>query len=398
MQPLRWLQLQFRTVDDWSPVETSGLLCARTRNVRIGGAGALLAIVIAAVTACQPSQPALEATGVVETGSFDRVFSPVSSVRIAGTKETPLQTTFRPAITGERIIVPDVIGRQVFVFDRVGRLLMTLSSFGAGEPVGTPNVVAVDERGTMYVNDYGGARVRVVGSHGGFIRDIPIAGQNQLVFLRQRPASVFFWRNSEPVILTVGKAWCSYEMPCLVHMNDLRGRRVDQYAVAPKGQLIASWEAAFDTAGNLYLINANEDDVEVYSPNGDLIRRFTLGSSVLLPFGEAADIPEASATTAGRVIALSRVLRHTRVEGFYVHSGRLYVQAEIMNGTNNDAQYVMEVFDLHGQLRIAAFEVPGMLRQVSAEGFFFCREDASAENGGAIIDQYSLRDNYSAAQ
>jgi len=312
-------------------------------------------------------------------GKFEQLFRFESRISIVGNSASPVFSLYRPLVIDEKIYVTDYIGNRVFVYDKAGRLIQEVGGTGNGPgEFKLPYGVALDGAGNLYVNDRQNFRVQIFNSDLEFMTEVKIPGQNEMMFLRKL--------GEKPNIVMVGSAPSS-KGTSYMQEYDIDGKLVRKFANFERYFMFASWAAAQDSMGNLYLVNKLDTEVHVFDHSGDYSRSITLSSPTMNPLEtDQINRPENRAQLAAQ-FKLLREKPHTRAQEIYVSDSQLFVLIRLMNDSSQSEEYFLDIYDLKGGLRYYNIAVPGWLQCVT-DRFYFVNISDEQKYGAVDILEY----------
>jgi hypothetical protein len=292
--------------------------------------------------------------------TLSRICKLARPLRFVGTANTPLFSVGGPAARGNRVYFPDFIGNRVLVFTRDGHLLHLIGA--SGSQVGQfvmPYGVLTDGLGRIYVNDRGNQRVQVLDSNAKVLKVVSTPGENEQLLLLQRPG------HPDPLLLSEGITRCSgNQKRCLFAWHDLDGRFLGAFAEAPADVGIASWVAAVDENGNVYLANVLGWQMTIYDSRGELRGGFSLKSNSMRVFSglRAAHSPEELAVQQKDL----RTQHYTQFASISLTPRHVIVTLQRVNPVPAESEYVLDVYDRSGIIQYEGVHAPGVLRPFGA--------------------------------
>ncbi len=169
------------------------------------------------------------------------------------------------------VYVTDSVRRQIFVFDKQGKLLRSIGGTGANGPMQRPTGMALD-RGArhLYVTDTLRHQVLEFGMDGSLVRAIGRRGRE--------PGEFNF---PTAVTLSAGRVYVVDAMNFRIQAFTTDGQFVNAFGQLGNqtGTLNRPKGIAADSDGNLYVVDALFETVQVFDPAGRLLYYFGSGGS-----------------------------------------------------------------------------------------------------------------------
>lgn len=172
------------------------------------------------------------------------------------------------------LYVADLGNNRVEIFNTKGSYVGQFGSVGSGNgQFSQPNVITTDTSGNVYVGDYWNARIEKFSSTGTYLSQF---GNYDGHFTRPQGLAVD----------ASGNVWVSDEFGSRVAEYNSSGTFVQQFPCASgictpgsgNGQLSNYlWGIAFDAGGNIHVLDANNQRVEVFQPDGTYVRQYGAG-------------------------------------------------------------------------------------------------------------------------
>ena len=163
------------------------------------------------------------------------------------------------------IVVTETNGHCVSIFDPKGEKTKSFGSLGSGHgQFNRPEGVAVDDGDNILVSDYGNNRIQKFTSCGKFITAVKI----------NHPIGIAIHPQSKNVYVTNRSDHCIQILnPDLTFSNSFGSKGSND------GQFNAPFDVAFDSTGNVYVVSFYHDHVQVFTAEGQFLRKFgTCGS------------------------------------------------------------------------------------------------------------------------
>jgi hypothetical protein len=128
-----------------------------------------------------------------------------------------------------------------------------------------------------------------------------------------------------------------------------------------------------DNHDNLYRMTVAKYEITKYSPAGDFLTKFKREAPFLRKHDAA--LPDLRDRKAWQKLSYERTLIHNI---FYLDPGLLLVQC-INHDENRNPDFLLEIFDLDGNLKAAEIHLPNMI--VASSGDLICFVDQSSPSG-----------------
>ena len=166
------------------------------------------------------------------------------------------------------ILVAETDGHCITIFSPTGEKLGSFGSEGSGpgqfnEPYG----VAVDDDGNILVADVVNHRIQKFTSDNKYITSVGSWGNNPLQF--NLPASVTISPITKKIAIS---EWENYRVQIL--NPDLTFHSSIGSKGSGNGQFDQPYDAAFDSAGNMYVTDASNNCIQVFNSEGQFLRQF----------------------------------------------------------------------------------------------------------------------------
>jgi len=268
------------------------------------------------------------------------------------------------------------MGHHVNIYDKKGRLLKKLGERkgkGPGEFT-NPYGVAVDDQGYLYVNDQGNSRIQIFNPSLNFLKAISVHGQIETIVVRGS--------GKEATILAVGVAPLpckESEGRCLVQKYDFGGRLIRTFARYDEPMVVYSWAVAQDNQGCTYIANRLQSEIRVFDPTGRLLRTLRLSSPSILPLKTKLNPEPKTMAELRAQVKILNTERHTEVYRIFVKNNFIFV-LHVLKGEGQLSLFILDIFDLKGNLRFYGIEMPGELICVT-DKFYALTEHSESEYG-----------------
>ena len=158
------------------------------------------------------------------------------------------------------IIVAEYYGHCISIFNPKGEKIKSFGSRGSGRgQLNSPEGVAVDDGDNILVSDYGNNRIQKFTCCGKFIAAVKINNPVGIAIHPQRK-NVYVVKYSDYCIqilnpdLTFSSSFGSYG--------------------SGDGQFNAPFDVAFDSTGNVYVVDYSIDHIQVFTAEGKFLRKF----------------------------------------------------------------------------------------------------------------------------
>ncbi len=185
----------------------------------------------------------------------------------------------------QRIYVAEGDGDHLLrAFDRTGKELFNFSPSDSQASQRSPEYLAVDGKGQLYVADSARRRVSIYGADGRFISDVNLPQAEPSSY----PLGVAFDRKGDLLVTDISADRHS------VIVMDQQGKLVRQLGKTGTGAGEFSFpnQAAADSRGRLYVTNGNDGRVDMFGSDGNYVGPLATGNntgSVGLPRGIVVD-------------------------------------------------------------------------------------------------------------
>ena len=158
------------------------------------------------------------------------------------------------------IVVAERGGHCISIFNSKGEKIKSFGSQGSGNgQFNSPEGVSVDDGDNILVSDYGNNRIQKVTSCGKFIAAVRI----------NHPVGIAIHPQSKNIYVT------SYSDHCIQILNpDLTFSSSFGSRGSGDGQFNAPYGVAFDSTGNVYVVNRDNGRIQVFTADGQFLRRF----------------------------------------------------------------------------------------------------------------------------
>jgi len=293
---------------------------------------------------------------------------------IEGNPQTPLFYINRPFFREETIYLPSIFGNQVIIWDRQSAELRAVGRKGRGPgEFNLPYGVLADGSGQFYVNDRSNMRIQVFDSRFDFVRSVPLTGQCESFFVRDKAQGTF--------VQMVGTYPCR-SGTCLIQTLDLASGTKRSFAPMESEPAVFSWVAAQNAAnGHIVLANILEPRARVYDEAGALVRDLSLRS----PDWVDVDVPRGDSESRQRAImATLRTGTYTSIERLLIDGEHILVQLKRWR-SGKPEHYRLQVFDQKGGLLMHGFESDDVLGDFRDQNtFWFYRVDEDTNENGTV--------------
>jgi tripartite motif-containing protein 2/3/tripartite motif-containing protein 71 len=160
------------------------------------------------------------------------------------------------------IIVAEYNGHCISIFNPEGEKIKSFGSQGSGHgEFNNPEGVAVDDGDNILVSDYGNNRIQKFASCGKFITEMKI----------KSPVGIAIHPQSKNIYVV------NFSDNCIQILNpDLTFSSSFGSRGNGDGQFSAPYDVAFDSTGNVYVVNCdiNTTHVQVFTREGQFLRKF----------------------------------------------------------------------------------------------------------------------------
>lgn len=319
-----------------------------------------------------------------EKGVFNKLFDLKYSVTLKGDSLNTLFSPWRPLITDSKIFISDNLGHQILIYEKSGKLLKKFGQKGKGpEDFDMPYGVIIDHAGNILINDRGNSRIQIFDSKFNLLRTIIAPGQNEEIF-------VFDQGGKQKIVITGAVASKEGKGNCLLRKYDWNGEFISEFALFKKDFVKFYWTADIDKKGCIYLINSLEKDLYIYNQDGKNIKTISLTSPSIIEMNEKFN---GTPTTTSELLKLAKMLNtkeHTEIEEIFIKNDILFIFMKHIKKDTLD--FILDIYDLDGNLKYYGIEVPGWLHCVS-DKFYFINYNSDYPYGEMEINGYQLTKN-----
>jgi hypothetical protein len=314
---------------------------------------------------------------------FDQIFKSRDTILIIGTASAPLFSPGTIYVKGHNIYLSDALGHKVFVFGKDGHLRRVLGQTkgrGPGE-FQTPEAIVVDDRGYVYVNDRGNARIQIFRPDFRFLKSLQVGTIEQILVKESGERARILCVNVVPIPCGGEKA---ANARCLLQEFDWNGKPIRSFGVYRKPIAMYSWVAAMDVQGKIYVANVLDSEIEVFGADGTLERINRLSSVK----SRVQQEPKTMAELQAFLKSLKQE-KHTKLKTIRVRDKNVYVcYASIEKG--QEVQHLLDIFDSEGRAQQLGVKAPGNLLQSNDDFFYFLTAYRPADYGEIEIRSYAL--------
>jgi len=236
-----------------------------------------------------------------------------------------------------KFIISDPMSNAVFVFGRDGKFLSKIGSVGSGPgEFISPNKIALDEKGNLYVEDRGNRRINVYDSEGRFKFSFKLE-KGPLFSLKVNSGRIYAYCSAG-----IGKD------ERIIYIYDDRGRLINKFGLLPKFMwdfpfVISGGGMVIDSSGLIYQVHPVEYVVNKYSPDGKLLACFEMKSSLY----KAPNKPDIETIQ----IEYQKWLNSwTPVSGLYIIDNKFLIILVSLGKEGKQKRFAMDIIDLNGQV------------------------------------------------
>lgn len=282
-------------------------------------------------------------------GSFADLFRLVKEVQLDTSGGSYIGMISDVALTSEgHIIVTDhSVARQAFMFSSSGSFIGRIGGMGKGPgEYQNPAFVRLDKDGNIYITDIGSAKLLVY---------TPNRQYKSSFQLKKNPNRVAI--NSKGIYLQL---FDFSETNTLLHFST-DGKLLNSFSpIDEKFKplllfLYAGGGLVSDKHDNLYQLTVAKYEITKFSYSGNIIAKFHRDAPFLRQ--HATSLPDLRDRKAWQKLSYERTLIHNM---FYLDPGLLLVQC-INHDENRNPDFLLEIFDLDGNLKAGEIHLPNMI-------------------------------------
>ena len=282
-------------------------------------------------------------------------------------------------------IISDPIGNAVLVFGNGGKFLRKIGNFGSGPgEFRSPNRIAVDEFGNIYVEDRGNRRINVYDGSGNF-----------KFSFRLEKGPLFSLKVKGNYIYTYCPAGIGRDER-VIYIYNGKGELVKKFGNLPKFMLdfpfvISGGGMVVDSVGSVYQVHPVEYVVNKYSIDGSLLNRL-VGKS---QFYKAPTMPDIKTIQAEYQKWLDS---WTPVSGLYLLEDKFLIVLTTLGKEGRQKRFIIDIFDLEGKLLKGDIflSLPESATIIGAygDGFYIAEQQVFDEKGNLLnpkIIEYKIK-------
>lgn len=309
--------------------------------------------------------------------SFADLFQLVKEVQLDTSGGNYIGMISDVALTSEgHIIVTDhSIARQAFMFSSSGSFIGRIGGVGRGPgEYQNPAFVRLDKDGNIYITDIGSDKL--------------------LVYTANREYKNSFQLKKNPNRVAVNSKGIYFQLFDFSEKSTL-------FHFSPEGKLLNSFSPidekfkplllflyaggglVSDKDDNLYQLTVAKYEITKFSHSGTVLAKFRRDAAFLRE--HTASLPDLRDRKAWQKLSYERTLIHNM---FYLDPGFLLVQC-INHDEKRNPDFVMEIFDLDGNLKAGEIHLPNMV--VASAEDFICFVEQPPSNGSKQVPNPKLQ-------
>jgi len=304
---------------------------------------------------------------------FEDIFKKVDLIQLSS--DVVVGSISDLVVTKEgNFIISDPIGNSVLIFDRHGKFLKRIGNVGSGPgEYRSPNRLAIDKHGNIYVEDRGNRRINIYSP----------AGEFKNSFKLQRAPVVSLNVDEEGRVYTYCPAGIGKD-EFVIYVYSRDGELINRFGLLPEFMwdfpfVISGGGMVIDEKGFVYQVHPVEYVINKYSRDGKLIKRFKGNSS----FYKAPYLPDLKTIQTEYQRWLDS---WTPVSGLYLLEGKhIIALLNLGMDKNGSKKLCMDIFNLDGEIIIKDIEIlmPKNYSVIGAckDGFYFLEQIPPDEKG-----------------
>jgi len=306
------------------------------------------------------------------------LFNVTETITIKGNAANPIYSTYNTYVSKERIYVPDIVSHCVHVFNKSGEPISVLGARKgtASAEFQMPYGVLLDEHGYLYVNDRGNKRIQV------FDQNMVLFSQYKFT-ISSPIETILLSRKSNIILVAVAPAFLNARRQrCLFRELDKNGNTLNIFGPFNQKYISYSWAVTIDAADNIYICNVFEKTIYIFGADRKLSRKIRLKSPSFVTLEtHVSRSPKTLSDYVEKSKALSQE-PHTKIIRIHAKSGLLIVLNMLSGGPFQEPKYILDIFDLQGNLLYYGIEVPGDMPCYTNK--LYCLEYSLADKYGLI--------------
>ena len=156
---------------------------------------------------------------------------------------------------------------RISVFNSRGEKTCSFGSYGAGRgQLNAPYGIAIDNNGDILVTDAGNHRIQKFSANGKYITAVGTYGSGHLQF--QCPVGIKIQPLTNKIYIGDSSSHLVQILnPDLSYHGSIGGRGSDP------GQMMSPWDVAFDSVNNVYVADIGNNRIQVFTENGEFLRQ-----------------------------------------------------------------------------------------------------------------------------